>query len=65
MKGNSTAHFLGQHPRAHPEASASLTKALESTILQQQPKINGVFLILVACTFRIIFSWMQSLSLAL
>lgn len=44
MKGNSTAHFLAQHPSAHPAASASSPKDLESTILQQQPKINDVFL---------------------
>lgn len=49
MEGNSTANLPAPCPSVHPEASASLPKALKTTVLQQ--KSNGAFLILIASAF--------------
>lgn len=50
MEGNSTANLPAPCPSVHPETSASLPKALKTTILQQKQS-NGAFLILTASAF--------------
>lgn len=50
MEGNSTANLPAPCPSVHPETSASLPKALKTTILQQK-KSNDAFLILIASAF--------------
>lgn len=60
IKGHSILYFLVKDPSPHTEPSAPLPRALESTVCNE--KINGAFLIFMACVFLIISPWMQSLA---
>lgn len=54
-------YFLIKGLSPHTEAYAPFPRALENKVCNE--KINGAFLISMACVFLIIFLWMQSLAL--
>lgn len=58
-KGNFILHFLRKGPQPQAEASAPLSRALENKVCNK--KMNGAFLVFMACVFLIIF-WTQSLA---